>query len=293
MAIGAQALKTQIGKSDNIAIGRSAMKNSTAYGPNIAIGTEALENASVNFGNYAIAIGHQCLKNNQEGDFNLGIGHLALSNSANNTANTAVGFRCMTALVNGNFNTGTGADTLVNLVSGTGNTAFGYNAASSLQSGDNNICIGFRAQPSSPTVNNEITLGNSFTATLRCNVPLTVTSDQRDKTDIEDLNVGLDFIEKLKPVKYKWDKREWYGKYGRPNGSKKENKVQCGLLAQDLDAIQEENDWQFLNLVYKNNPDKLEVTYTNIIFPMIKAIQDLNSQIERLEEKIKLYENKA
>ena len=38
-------------------------------------------------------------------------------------------------------------------------------------------------------------------------------SDQRDKTDITDFTHGLDWINKLTPVTYRWDKRAWYHEY--------------------------------------------------------------------------------
>ena len=46
-------------------------------------------------------------------------------------------------------------------------------------------------------------MGNSSISTFRCTVDLTVTSDERMKTDIIDCTLGLDFINLLRPVKYK------------------------------------------------------------------------------------------
>ena len=45
-----------------------------------------------------------------------------------------------------------------------------------------------------------------------CQVSLTVNIRyDRDKTDFQDLDLGLDFVNGLKPVTYVWDKRTNYG----------------------------------------------------------------------------------
>ena len=118
-----------------------------------------------------------------------------------------------------------------------------------------------------------IQLGNSALSVLRCQVPLTVTSDKRDKIDINDVNNSLDFILKLNPVTYVFNPRteyisdnnkketydnngneifnqnyENYKKYGMCDydtekylsGTKKGTRRRIGLIAQDVqDALKE------------------------------------------------------
>ena len=141
------------------------------------------------------------------------------------------------------------------------------------------------AQPSSATGSNEITLGNSSISALRCQVALTVLSDKRDKDDITDLDSSLNLIEGLKPVKFKWDKRDWY-ENGISDGSKKEDKINVGFIAQDLKELQEQNDMKYLNLVYESNPEKLEATYGNLLPPLIKAVQELIIKVRKQREEI-------
>ena len=75
--------------------------------------------------------------------------------------------------------------------------------------GSNNMCLGFESEASAAAISNEITLGNASIATLRCNVTsITALSDARDKKDVEDANIGLDFINDLRPVKFVWDTRD-------------------------------------------------------------------------------------
>ena len=88
------------------------------------------------------------------------------------------------------------------------NTCLGSYAGDNITTGANNIVIGYGADANSATGSNEITLGNDSISALRCQVnSISALSDKRDKTDIVDLPVGIDFVNKLKPVKFKWDIR--------------------------------------------------------------------------------------
>ena len=57
---------------------------------------------------------------------------------------------------------------------------------------------------------NEITLGDSNIATLRCQVTsITALSDQRDKTAIEDLDLGLKFVNSDETKKVYLEQKRW------------------------------------------------------------------------------------
>jgi hypothetical protein len=188
---------------------------------------------------------------------------------------------------------------LVGTTSGTNNTAVGYGAGTAVTTGTNLTILGYLAAASAVGATNEITLGNSSVATLRCQVTtITALSDFRDKTDINNVEVGLSFVEKLRPVSFKWDKREWYSD-GNKDGSKKDNTLQVGFIAQELKSLQEETGTEYLKLVYESNPDKLEATPGNLMTPLIKAVQELSAivkqqenRIEQLETKILAFQNK-
>ena len=65
------------------------------------------------------------------------------------------------------------------------------------------LCLDI-TEPSGTAVG-QCVLGDSNIATLRCNTQsISSLSDRRDKTDIVDLPVGLDFINTLQPRKFKW-----------------------------------------------------------------------------------------
>jgi hypothetical protein len=110
---------------------------------------------------------------------------------------------------------------------------------------------------------------------LRCQVQtISALSDRRDKTDIENISIGLDFINDLTPVEFVWNMRDG-GKIGIK---------ETGFIAQDLDAVQEKYGVaEQLNLVLKDNPDKLEASYGKLIPVLVKAIQELTDEVEKLK----------
>ena len=70
-------------------------------------------------------------------------------------------------------------------------------------------------------------------------------SDQRDKTDVTDFTHGLDFVTKLNPKTYKWDKRSWYLTDDnqsildvKPDGTHKKDRVNIGFMAQHKILLQ-------------------------------------------------------
>ena len=121
----------------------------------------------------------------------------------------------------------------------------------------------------------KITLGNSSVATLRCQVTsISSLSDRRDKTDINTLDLGLDFINELKPVKFKWQSREGIGKDGT---------YEAGFIAQDFQQVQKDNDADYLQMVLESNPDKLEAAPGKLIPILVRAVQELSAELNTLK----------
>jgi hypothetical protein len=161
----------------------------------------------------------------------------------------------------------------------------GYYAGSNLTTGSNNTIIGYNAEASSAIVSNEITLGNSSVTTLRCQVAtITALSDARDKKNIRDLPLGLDFLMSVRPRLFNWDRREWYD--GKADGSKMQENPTAGFIAQELDEAQTKEHAEWLNLVLKSNPDRLEATPGNLLPIMVKAIQELKIRNEALRNEL-------
>ena len=73
----------------------------------------------------------------------------------------------------------------------------------------NNVFLGCNAQGLAAGCSNTITLGDANIATIRAQVTsITALSDARDKKDIVDLPLGLDFIRQIRPVKFTWNMRD-------------------------------------------------------------------------------------
>lgn len=90
-------------------------------------------------------------------------------------------------------------------------------------------------------------------------------SDRRYKTNIEDSQVsGLDVIEQLKTYQYR---KEYDGKT---------EDISCGIMAQDVREVAPE--------AFLENPDGAYSYSAFALVPyLIKAIQELNQKVERLE----------
>ena len=124
---------------------------------------------------------------------------------------------------------------------------------------------------------NEVTLGDGAISSLRCaDTSISSVSDRRDKTDIVDLPVGLDFINSVRPVKFKWQTRE-----GIPS---KDGKIRAGFIAQELQEAQTGSE--YLDLVYDANPDKLEAKQGKLIPVLVNAIKELSAKNTALEARI-------
>jgi hypothetical protein len=156
------------------------------------------------------------------------------------------------------------------------NTSIGYFAGANITTGGNNTNIGRAAYASTATVNNEITLGDSSITTLRCQVTsITSLSDARDKTNIQPLIPGLNFINRLSPVSFDWNMRDG-GQVGVAD---------TGFLAQELQSCQSLTQEFIPGLVYAANPEKLEAAYGKLIPVLVKAIQELTARVAELEGK--------
>ena len=252
--------------NSNTGFGADALKVTTSGG-NTAIGKDAAESNTTGF--IAFAGGEQACKGNTTGSSNVGVGAEALKDNTECNNCTAVGYRALE-------NVGTGS------TSAHDNTAIGRYAGRDLLTGWNSTCIGADAQASSASASNQITLGNSSVSGLRCNeTSISSLSDQRDKTDIVNLPIGLNFVKSLRPVKFKWARRD-------PNDLSKvdadnpnNGKIKAGFLAQELQTAMGSDT--YLDLVMDDNSDRLEAKPGNLIPVLVQAIKELEAKVAALE----------
>jgi hypothetical protein len=98
------------------------------------------------------------------------------------------------------------------------------------------------------------------------------TSDIRKKKNVEPLNRGIEFINKLRPVSYQFKRGET-------------DLIHYGFIAQDIEVINEEEKVNFAGLD-NVNPDHLGLRYTEFIAPLTKAVQEQQQQIDLQSKQI-------
>ena len=224
-----------------------------------------------------LLVGSSALDANTTASYNTAVGHAALSACTTGAGNTAVGQISQDDITTGAQNTAIGAGSGHALTTGSANTSLGYLANSTNTTGNHNICIGLNAQPSTTTVSAQCTLGDANITNLRCNdTSISALSDSRDKTDVIDSPYGLDFINTVRPVQFKWETRDGNGKDGT---------TRVGFLAQELLASCDGNN-AVLDLVLDDNPEKLEAKYGNLLPIMAQAIKELSAKNDALEARL-------
>jgi len=276
---------------DNTAIGSYALYSNTTGLGNTATGRDALRNNTI--GNFNTANGFEASINNTTGDFITAIGHEALYNNATGDNNTAMGVYSLYENISGSNNTAIGNGAL-GQSNGSANTAIGYNALSNNINGSNNIAIGDDAQTPDPNGSNQVRIGNAAITYAGIQVPWTTTSDQRYKSDIKNSNLGLNFINSIRPVSY----------YRNNDNSKK---TEYGFIAQELEVSLNKAGVINSGIVGKDKDGMYSLRYNDLIALMVKAIQEQqqiienqhkinqeqNAKIERLEKLLdKLVEGK-
>ena len=105
----------------------------------------------------------------------------------------------------------------------------------------------------------------------------TNTSDRNEKNTITESDLGLDFICKLKPVSYKWNQKE---------GEDLDTKTHYGLIAQDVEEVIIETGKTLddFGAIDKPDGDPMGLSYNEFVSPLVKAIQDLKSEINTLQQ---------
>ena len=207
-AFGVLSMYQNTTGSYNSALGHSSLSDNSSGTNNSAFGSLSL--VSNQTGHNNSAFGYASLYLNTVGYPNSAYGSFSLHSNTTGFENTALGYKSLYSNTTGWQNTAIGDSALHNNI-GNYNTALGYGAGSTVTTGYNLTLLGIGAIPSSPTAIDQVTLGNIWVSSLRCNVQtITSLSDKRDKKNIKDLSLGLDFITKLKPRQFNWDKRDWY-----------------------------------------------------------------------------------
>ncbi len=101
------------------------------------------------------------------------------------------------------------------------------------------------------------------------------TSDRREKKDIYNTDLGLDFINKLRPVSYRWN-------------TGVDNDVHYGLITQEAEqVIAAVGKTEKTSIVtHDENTDRYGVRYSELISPLIKTVQESYNRIVGLDRAI-------
>jgi hypothetical protein len=230
------------------------------------------------------------LSSNTAGSNNIAIGVNALCANLTSGNNVGIGRNSLRANT-GRCNVAVGYSALCANTSGWNNTALGHLAQRFSTGADDTIAIGCGATTSSTT--GHTVWGNAANNVCNCvYAAWSNVSDCRDKTEVETLpdNLGLNLIKKLRPVKFKWDHRDTYVRkcgyeYGEKDGTLVGTKEHYGLIAQELKQTLDELNARFDGLGHDEEKDAYRLTYEELIAPLIKSVQELDTRITALENK--------
>jgi len=303
--------------NNNIAIGVDALATITSGANNFAAIAGALEDLDTGSHNVAINGGRSL---NGAASYNVAIG-LAMSNwSSGNTTgsyNTGIGYQTGFSLTTGQYNVLNGYQAGYSLTTGQNDINIGYQAGYSDQTGSYHINIGgnaghnvngffhnvmigrdagrFTTVGGTGAFNNgdaiaigrrayvtaagEMSLGNeTYITAAYTAVAFATRSDERLK-DFQEMDLGLDFINKLEPKKYKWN-----------DGADLES-INYGFSAQQVKKTLDESGVEGktkMHLVRGEAEDAIQnLTYTELLAPMVKAIQEQQVMIQELQAEIK------
>lgn len=301
-AIGNAALGSCTTGDRNVAAGYAALSNVTTGDDNVGIGVYAgfdITTASDN-----TIVGNYAGQNITTGANNIIMGYRTGEDLTEGSSNTLIGPRTGYNITTASNNTAMGVDAMEDATTAADNTCIGSNAGANLTSGSNNLLLGKQAGKASmpggqiTSGSNVIVLGNSSITNFNCEVALSVASDERDKTDFTDLNIGLDFVKQMKPYTYKWDKRSKYVDWDTnpdtdlnsitPDGTHKENWLDVGFKAQDIETLEkaagyDKDNNTNLSIDLSEDGKQYSMKYEKLVPILVKAIQELEARVATLE----------
>ena len=302
-AVGDQALGAVTSGHNNCCIGRGSGSYITTGNNNVSVGSVALMQLTT--GTFNTTAGVSSMFNATTCTHNSAYGYKSLNDVTTGGNNNAFGYASGQNITTGTYNNALGESALNDCTTGYHNTAIGYNSGGSITTGYSNICIGnFSGGGSSPsghitTGNNIVCICDNSIANAYCASSWSTSSDKRDKTDINDFTYGLKWINQLKPVTYRWDKRSWYSDdlSTTPDGSKKKEKQHIGFLAQDVLAVEQSDGFASKKddmLVVTSNEDDTSygIQYERLVPVLVNAIKELSTKVETLETKVAALEAK-
>lgn len=291
VSVGNSSLTAAATLSDNVATGYnaaafSAISESVSIGSYSMYGNAGLPASS----SYNVAIGFKSLYSNTTGSNNVSIGHSAGYNNTTGSNNIIVGYGAASNASASNsviigYNSAliaSGVGSCVWIGDGVGGSATGGSACTYIGSNSgtlggsftNATAIGYTAVVDA---SNHVRVGNTNVTQIGGQVAWSNLSDIRIKKNIEDIDKGLDFVKSLRPVKYNISNNDT------------DIKEHWGLIAQELQ--EKIGDSKGVLDVPENPDNMMSIAYTELVAPLIKAIQEQQEQIESLKQEIQSIKN--
>ena len=297
IAIGESAVATNDG---DVCIGLNAHTDSNSNNYSVAIGKDA--NCVEGYG---VAVGVGADAGGISGAWgatavgayadattskSVGIGYFA---RATNSFTVAIGDSAQASQSNA---TALGRSSIAN---GSQSTSIG--SASSSGGYSNSASLGYQA---TSNANNTVTLGNSSITSLRCqDTTISAVSDYRDKTQIEDLSIGLDYVNSISPKAYYKNNRANYyddetNEFDQSSydaATQKHDKREFGFIAQDvaaeLPAEYADARVSFAETEAIHGYEVQRFAPADMLPILWKAVQELSAKNEALEARITALEN--
>ena len=228
------------------------------------------------------------------GIYNLAVGGLAGQSCTTGGSNTFIGgYLTGGGTTGGNNNTligyASGYNTVTN-TTGSQNTFVGTNTHGSIAGAAGQICIGNDVTCAGDNTfsfgqNSQGVVSNVYAA----NASWARGSDVRLKKDIEDnTDCGLAFINELRPVTFKWKApSEVDSDMPNYNPDKTEptyTSKMYGLIAQEVKAALDKHNITDFGGWDKNSKDVQLISQEMFIHPLIKAVQELSAEVEKLKK---------
>ena len=304
---------TSATESNNVAVGHNAGGAVTTGVQNTIVGSfagDALTDADDN-----IALGHDALSSDTQGSRSVAIGSNSLKTqnftSATNTNNTAVGNFAgegVTTGTNGSF-FGKGAG--IGVTVGLDNTCIGKEAGTVITNGDYNVIIGSDSDTDNANAQSRIAIGfnvsngtdnsvkigsggNFISNTFTSNATWAHSSDERLKENIEDDNLGLDFINDLRPVTFTWKRQADVPEELKSDERfEKDTGTHHGMIAQEVKAALDKAGVNTFTGWSTDDGDGTQMVSEDMfVYPLINALQELSEKNDALEARLAALEAK-
>lgn len=238
--------------------------------------------------NGIINIGRDAGYSGNTGIYNINIGYRAGYSCTWNHGNVSIGARALDA------NTG-GYNTALGYFAGLSYSNYNYctflgHFADATGSYSNAVAIGNNSRVSS---SNWVRVGNTSITRIEGQVPWTSTSDGRVKENVVEDVAGIDFIMRLRPVTFNFNKDKQDEILGRPDSAEYKGKYNIedirfsGFIAQEVEVAASEVGYDFSGVKKPaHNKDLYGLTYSEFVVPLVKATQEQQLIIEEQNQKI-------